>query len=126
MTKLIELEYELLSHLLYSLDLAPCDYNLFPNLKQWLITKRFHAKEEVIVKTYAYFGELRVSYYKKGTEALELVVISVSSWKRTTFKNKCKFPLKNIVSLLKPGNFQTTWYIHDCELFVMWNTLFLT
>jgi len=69
--KLVELRYELLSHPPYSLDLAPCDFFLFPNMKKWLGGKRFTSNEEVIVETEAYFAEFDKSYFLDGLKKLE-------------------------------------------------------
>ena len=44
-TKVNELNYELLEHPPYSPDLAPSDYYLFRNLKQFLRWKRFYICE---------------------------------------------------------------------------------
>lgn len=64
--KLHELRYELLPHLPYSPDLAPCDFFLFPNMKTWLAGKKFSSNEEVIANTEAYFEELEESYFLAG------------------------------------------------------------
>ena len=71
MAKLDQLRFELVAHPPYSPDLAPSDYYLFPNLKQWLQGKRFRSNEEVIAETEAYFEGLDVLYYRKGIEILE-------------------------------------------------------
>ncbi|KAG5343945.1 SETMR methyltransferase, partial [Acromyrmex heyeri] len=62
MAKFNEFRYELLLHPAYSPDLAPCDYFLFPNLKQWSGGKRFTTREQLIAETEAYFEGLE-SYY---------------------------------------------------------------
>ena len=46
--KSVELGYELLPHLPYSPDLAPCDFFLFPNLKKSLAGQKFESNGEVI------------------------------------------------------------------------------
>ena len=48
--KLVELRYELLPHPPYSLDLAPCDFFLFLNLKKWFGGKKFTSNEEIIAE----------------------------------------------------------------------------
>ncbi|KAG5311082.1 SETMR methyltransferase, partial [Acromyrmex insinuator] len=48
MIKLDQLRFELVAHPPYSPDLAPSNYYLFPNLKQWLQGKRFTSNEECI------------------------------------------------------------------------------
>ena len=37
--------WEVFDHPLYSTDLAPSNYHLFPNMKTWLTTQRFHDAE---------------------------------------------------------------------------------
>ena len=63
--------HELLPYPIYSLDLSPSDYWLFPNLKRMLQGKRFGPNEEVISETEAYFEAKDKSFYIKGTELLE-------------------------------------------------------
>ncbi|EFN65347.1 hypothetical protein EAG_01681, partial [Camponotus floridanus] len=46
--KLMDLRFQLVPHPLYSLDLAPWDYYLFPNMKKWLAGRRFYSNEEII------------------------------------------------------------------------------
>ena len=47
MAKVNELHFELLPYPPYSLNLAPSDFYLFPNLKRWLQGQRFSSNEEV-------------------------------------------------------------------------------
>ena len=51
MTKLHELNFELLPHPSYSPDLALNDYWLFADLKKMLAGKKFRTNEEVIEET---------------------------------------------------------------------------
>ncbi|XP_042317754.1 uncharacterized protein LOC121927857 [Sceloporus undulatus] len=71
MAKLVELGYELLPHGLYSPDLAPCDFFLFPNLKKSLAENRFGSNEEVIAAMEAYFTDLGKTYVSDGLKKLE-------------------------------------------------------
>ena len=71
MTKLHELNFELLSYPPYSPDLAPCDFFLFPNMQKWLAGKRFESNEDVITKTEADFKKLSESYFFDGLKKLE-------------------------------------------------------
>ncbi|KAG5308268.1 SETMR methyltransferase, partial [Acromyrmex insinuator] len=71
MAKFNEFRYELLPHPAYSLDLVPCDYFLFPNLKKWFEGKRFTTREQLIAETEAYFEGLDKSYYSDGLKKLE-------------------------------------------------------
>ena len=66
-----ELKYELLEHPSYSPDLAPSDYYLFRNLKQFLRGKRFSSNEEAITAVDGYFAELPESHYRDGIKLLE-------------------------------------------------------
>ncbi|KAG5318563.1 SETMR methyltransferase, partial [Pseudoatta argentina] len=63
MAKFNKFCYELLPQPTYSPDLALCDYFLFPNLKKWFGGKRYTTREQLIVKTEAYFEGLDKSYY---------------------------------------------------------------
>jgi len=60
---LVELGYELLPHPPYSLDLAPFDFFLFPNLKKSLAGQKFSSNEEVVAATEAYFADLEKKYF---------------------------------------------------------------
>ena len=71
MDKLIELSFELLPHLPYSLVLAPSDYWLFSDLKKMPQGKRYGSNEEVIAETEVYFESKDESFYKKGIQKLE-------------------------------------------------------
>ena len=42
-----EWDFEELQHSVHSSDLAPSDYNLFPNLKKYLLWQRFYGDSEV-------------------------------------------------------------------------------
>ncbi|GFR76483.1 histone-lysine N-methyltransferase SETMAR [Elysia marginata] len=41
-------EWELLEHPRYSPDLAPCDFHLFPKMKEHLCGQRFETEEDII------------------------------------------------------------------------------
>ena len=69
--KFVELGYELLPHPLYSLDLAPCDFFLFPNLKTLLAGQKIESNEEVIVTTKAYFADLQKTCFSDGLKKLQ-------------------------------------------------------
>ena len=71
MVKLNELKYELFEHPPYSPDLAPSDYYLFRNLKQFLRGKRFSSNEEAIAAVEQYFAELPENHYRDGIKLLE-------------------------------------------------------
>lgn len=73
MAKLHELGYELFLHPPYSLDLAPSDYYLIPNLKKSLSGKKFGSKEEVIAETETYFEDFDKSYFSDGIKKLEVL-----------------------------------------------------
>ena len=71
MAQFHELRYELLPHPPYFPDLAPSDYFLFPNLKKWLVGKRFYSNDEIISQTNIYFEDLKKSYFLEGIPKLE-------------------------------------------------------
>ena len=70
MVKLMELKFELLQHPLYSPDLAPSDFFLFPNLKKWLGEQPFMSNE-VIAQTDSYYEDLPKSYILDDLKKLE-------------------------------------------------------
>lgn len=57
--KIYKLEYKLLPHLVYSLDLAPSDYVLFPNQTKRLDGKKFGSNERTITEKTPIFRVLR-------------------------------------------------------------------
>jgi histone-lysine N-methyltransferase SETMAR len=67
--KIKELNWEILDHPPYSLDLAPSDYHLFKSLQNHLNNKKFERFEEVNEAILAYF-ESKPSFYKARTEKL--------------------------------------------------------
>lgn len=71
--KINELMFEYLLRVLYSEDLVPYDYFLFPNLKQWLNGKRLANNEEVasVLDNYSYLEELGAPQCKQGIETIE-------------------------------------------------------
>lgn len=71
MAKIDEFKFELFPEPLYSPDLAPSNYYLFPNLKKWLGGKKFDNNEEVIDAVNEYFEELDESHYKNGITTLK-------------------------------------------------------
>ena len=63
--------FELLLHQLYSPDLAPYDFFLFPNLKIWLEGQQFSSNQKVITTVNAYFEGLETSYFSDEFKKLE-------------------------------------------------------
>ena len=66
-----DLHYELLEHLLYSPDLAPSDFCLFPKLKLSLAGQRFSLNQEAIAAVEGYFADLTKNHCRDGIMALE-------------------------------------------------------
>jgi len=52
-------------------ELAPCDFFLFPNLKKSLVGQKFASNEEVVAATEAYFAYLEKKYFSDGLKKLE-------------------------------------------------------
>jgi len=71
MRKLRDLHYELLEHPLYSSDLAPSDFYLFPKLKLFLAGQRFSSNQVAIAVVGGYFADLTKNDYRDGIMALE-------------------------------------------------------
>ena len=70
-TKISELNYELLQHLPYSSDLAPSDFWLFSHLKKFMRGKRFSSNAGIIAAVKAYFDSLLDSHFRDGIHKLE-------------------------------------------------------
>ena len=92
MAKWQELKFELLLHLPYSVDLAPSDFFLFPNMKKWLDGKRFEWYEDFITETKAFFEELPKSYFLDGLKKLEKSLGKVHWATRRLFWKKISQP----------------------------------
>ena len=90
MVKLNELKYELFEHPPYSPDLAPSDYYLFRNLKQFLRGKRFSSNEEAIAAVEQYFAELPENHYRDGNY-WRIVGISVFKLREIILNKKNNF-----------------------------------
>jgi hypothetical protein len=69
--KLRDLHYEWLEHPLYSPDLAPPDFCLFPKLKLFLAGQRFSSNQEATAAVEDYFADLTKNHYRDGIMALE-------------------------------------------------------
>jgi histone-lysine N-methyltransferase SETMAR len=69
--KLRALNYKLLEHPPYSLDMAPSDFCLFPKLKLFLAGQRFSSNQEAIAAVERYFADLTKNHYRNGIMALE-------------------------------------------------------
>ena len=61
----------MLNHLLYSPDLAPSDYYLFPNLKKFLVGEYFTLNEEAIEAMDRHFADKLESFYYDGIKLLQ-------------------------------------------------------
>jgi histone-lysine N-methyltransferase SETMAR len=71
MGKLRDPHYELLEHPLFSPDLAPSDFYLFPNLKLFLAGQGFSSNQEAIAAVEGYFADLTKNQYRDGIMTLE-------------------------------------------------------
>ncbi|EFN72771.1 Histone-lysine N-methyltransferase SETMAR, partial [Camponotus floridanus] len=69
--KLHELCLELIPHPPYSLDLVPCEFLLFPNLKICFDGKKFSLNEEVVAVN-KYFASFKTTYFSDGIKKLEI------------------------------------------------------
>ena len=71
MAKVLELGLKLLPHPLYSPDLTPSDFFLFPNLKVRLGGKKFSSHEEIMAAVDKDFKGFETSYFSEETKKLE-------------------------------------------------------
>jgi histone-lysine N-methyltransferase SETMAR len=78
--KIKELNWEILDHPPYSLDLATSDYHLFRSLYNHLNKKKFERFEEINDAILAYFESKPRTFYEAGIEKLvtcwEMVIAS--------------------------------------------------
>lgn len=82
----MELEFEIVVQLLYSPDVAPSDYLVFPNFKRWLCGKRFSLNEEDKPINEAYFEGL--SKFIISRTRLEDAGLVASSYKLKILRNR--------------------------------------
>lgn len=59
-------QWEIFDHPAYSPDLAPSDYHLFPELKQWLGGKRFQSNVELQDSVKNHLNSLADTFYEEG------------------------------------------------------------
>jgi len=58
----------------YSPDLAPCDYHLFPKLKEHLAGRRFSDYDEVKVAVQRFLNDMAASWYDMDIQKLPLLL----------------------------------------------------
>ena len=63
--------YELIPHPAYSLDLAPSDYFLFPNLKKDIRGRHFWSNEEVVAPVEEWVRDTDPGFFSSRLPALE-------------------------------------------------------
>jgi histone-lysine N-methyltransferase SETMAR len=64
--------WDIITHPPYSPDLAPCDYHLFPKLKEHLAGRRFSDDDEVKVAVQHFLNDMAASWYDMGIQKLPL------------------------------------------------------
>jgi histone-lysine N-methyltransferase SETMAR len=64
--------WDIITHPPYSPDLAPCDYHLFPKLKEHLAGRRFSDDDEVKVAVQRFLNDMAASRYDMGIQKLPL------------------------------------------------------
>jgi len=67
-----QLGWDIITHPPYSPDLAPCDYHLFPKLKEHLARRRFSDDDEVKVAVQRFLNDMAASWYDMGIQKLPL------------------------------------------------------
>ena len=63
--------YELIPHPVYSPDLAPSDFFLFPNLKKYIRGLHFRSDEEVVTAVEEWVNRKDPDFFSSGLMALE-------------------------------------------------------
>lgn len=64
--KLAELNWELMPHPPFSLDLAPSDYYLFRTIQNFLNSKEFENEEEIETEVKKFFNSKDKKFFQKG------------------------------------------------------------
>jgi len=64
--------WDIITHPPYSLDLAPCDYHLFPKLKEHLSGRHFCDDDEVKVAVQRFLNDMAASWYDMDIQKLPL------------------------------------------------------
>ncbi|GBN98073.1 hypothetical protein AVEN_198350-1 [Araneus ventricosus] len=65
-----QFKWDVSDHLTYSPDLAPSDFHLFSELKNWQGGQNFQSNEELQSKVKAHLTPLVVMFFKEGIEKL--------------------------------------------------------
>jgi histone-lysine N-methyltransferase SETMAR len=65
-----EFDWEVLEHPAYSPDLAPSDFHLFPNLKEFLVGRLFKSDDEVKGAVKEWLNGLAAEVYDEGVQKL--------------------------------------------------------
>jgi len=64
--------WDIITHPHYSPDLAPCDYHLFPKLKERLAGRRFSDDDEVNFAVQRFLNVMAANWYDMGIQKLPL------------------------------------------------------
>ena len=70
MTAIESLRFQVIPHPPYSPDLAPCDFFLFPKLKEHLKGTKFNSDEEVKAEIKRWFNAQPEEFYLNGISKL--------------------------------------------------------
>jgi len=71
-TLLDQFGWDIITHPPYSPDLAPCNYHLFPKLKEHLAGRCFSDDDEVKVAVQRFLNDMAASWYDMGIQKLPL------------------------------------------------------
>ena len=71
-TLLDQFGWNIITHPPYSPDLAPCDYHLFPKLKEHLAGRGFSNDDEVKVTVQHFLNDMAARWYDMGIQKLPL------------------------------------------------------
>ena len=105
MAKLEQLRFELIAHPPYSPDLAPSDYYLFPNLKQWL-QEEIHIEWGSHRGNRSVFRRLGCFVLQKGHRNVGKSLYQVyRPWRQLCWGINITLPKKTLVFIKNPGLF---------------------
>ena len=119
MAKVHELRFKLLPRPPYSLDLAPSDFFLFPNLKISLEGNRFSFGEDVIASVDEYFKGFLIFCFSKGikkleerwTKSVQVRLCWKIKEKEIMLKNKKEFFIKKAFLYI----FVAVYFVYSCR-----------
>lgn len=96
LAKLVEMDYKLLLHTPYFLDLVPCYLFLIPNLRKSFPVRKFQSNKEVLAATEIHFQTLRKRIFQTIKRSWNIDRSSVMNLRVTILKINLYFRKNNL------------------------------